>query len=570
MSLIGALNIGKSALAISQAQIQTTSNNIANAGNADYNRQVASSGTTPDQQLRAGIFIGTGVDLTGIQRQIDVALEGRLRASISDSAAADTTQQWLSRVEAVFNELGDQDLSTQFSTFFNSWSDLANKPQDIGLRQVVLQNGDSIARSFQSVRGQLSSIQGDVGDQLKGLAARADGLAQQIANENTQIVTAEGGSGSDNGLRDQRDANIKQLSQLMDVRTIRQPSGVVNVYVGSEPLVINGDSRGVALKQDTSNGVTTNGLVTTSVVFKSNNGSINATGGQIGALVAAQQQINGAVDHVDTLAKSLMFELNKIHASGQGLDGFTSISAANPVNDATVSLNDPKAGLKFLPNNGSFVVHVKQKGSGLETSTLVQVDLDGRGGNDTTLNSLTASLSAITGVQASVTGGRLSITAASPDVQISFSQDSSGTLAALGVNNFFTGRDARDIAVSQVLMKQPTLLAAAKNGAPGDNQTALAIAGLESKAVASLQGVSLKDSYQSLVNGIATNTAAAKTSDEGAKTVKDTLDAHRQALSGVSLDEEAISLMKQQRAFQGAAKLIVAVDEMMKTLMAMI
>ena len=99
--------------------------------------KVAGSTSTLEQQVRPGLFVGTGVDLTGIQRQIDTALEGRIRASVSDSNAADTTQQWLSRVEASFNELSDSDLSTQLSTFFNGWSDLANKPQDPGLRQIT-------------------------------------------------------------------------------------------------------------------------------------------------------------------------------------------------------------------------------------------------------------------------------------------------------------------------------------------------------------------------------------------------------------------------------------------------
>jgi flagellar hook-associated protein 1 FlgK len=49
--------------------------------------------------------------------------------------------------------------------------------------------------------------------------------------------------------------------------------------------------------------------------------------------------------------------------------------------------------------------------------------------------------------------------------------------------------------------------------------------------------------------------------------VKDTLQAQREALSGVSLDEEAVNLMKQQRAFQGAARLITAVNEMMDTVL---
>ena len=52
--------------------------------------------------------------------------------------------------------------------------------------------------------------------------------------------------------------------------------------------------------------------------------------------------------------------------------------------------------------------------------------------------------------------------------------------------------------------------------------------------------------------------------------VRETLESQREALSGVSLDEEAINLMRQQRAFQGAARLVAAVDEMMKTIIAMV
>ena len=152
-------------------------------------------------------------------------------------------------------------------------------------------------------------------------------------------------------------------------------------------------------------------------------------------------------------------------------------------------------------------------------------------------------------------------------MEISFSQDSSGTLAALGINSFFTGRDASDIALNAAIKDRPQLLAAAKNGEKGDNQTALAIAALESKAVAALNGASLKESYQNSVNGVATQASAARSNAEATRVVKETLEAQRESLSGVSLDEEAINLMRQQRAFQGAARVIAAVDEMMQTLL---
>ena len=134
------------------------------------------------------------------------------------------------------------------------------------------------------------------------------------------------------------------------------------------------------------------GRLTTEVVFKANNGTMKVTSGQIGALVARAERDRRHVDKIDELADNLIFELNKIHASGQGLEGFSSVTSTYCVNDPTVALNDPASGLKFTPKNGSFVVHVKQKATGLETSTLVQVDLDGLNANDTTLNSLTASI----------------------------------------------------------------------------------------------------------------------------------------------------------------------------------
>ena len=89
-----------------------------------------------------------------------------MRGSVSDSQGSQTAQQWLGQIQSTFNELGDDDLSTQLSTFFGSWSDLANKPQDMGLRQVVLQNGQSVAKAFNGLRNQLTDLQNAVDARL--------------------------------------------------------------------------------------------------------------------------------------------------------------------------------------------------------------------------------------------------------------------------------------------------------------------------------------------------------------------------------------------------------------------
>lgn len=565
MSLVNALNIGRSALAVNQAAIQVTGNNISNAGNPDYTRQVATIVPAGDVSV-GGVRIGSGIDLTAVTRQIDDALQERMRSSVSDDNAAQTTQEWLSRVESVFNELGDEDLSTKLSTFFASWSDMANKPQDQALRQIVMQNGDGLASWIRSIRQDLTGIQGDVRNRLGGLVNSADGLAKQVAELNKQISSAEGSSGQQaNGLRDQRDAVLKQLSELVDIRTAAGSNGAVNVFVGSEPLVMNGETRGLVVKQESVNGE----LVAT-VNFKVGGGRLDVRGGKIGALVDLQNgQIQGTVDQLDKLAGNLIFELNKLHASGQGLQGVTSATATNVVADTTVALADPKTGLAFQPVNGSFVVHVTDKTTGQTTSTLVQIDLDGQGA-DTTLDDLTGTLDGIANVSASVVGGKLTVKTDASNYQITFSQDSSGTLAALGVNTFFSGTSAGDIALNQAIKSNPSLIAAAKNGQPTDNQTALGIAALQTAAIAALNGTTLADGYAAMINQTATSSAAAKSNADAAGIVRQTLESQRESLSGVSLDEEAVNLMKQQRAFQGAARLISAIDEMMKTVLQLI
>lgn len=564
MSLIGALQIGKSALATHQAAIQVTGNNIANAGSADYTRQVAYSSPSKDRQMGPGVFIGTGIQLDAIRRQIDEALESRIRGSVSDGASAETTSQWLGRIEGVFNELGDDDLSTRLSTFFASWSNLANKPQDMGLRQVAIQEGGSVATWFNDMRRQLGGLQLDADARTQALVTDADSLASRIAELNGKIVLSEGGiNGQANGLRDQRDAALKQLSELIDVRTV-EDDGVINVYMGSEPLVINTDSRGLAMKQ-----VSVDGKMTTSVVIRANGGEAPVGSGQLGGLGAARGKLDGVIDDLDGMARGLIFELNKLHAGGQGLQGFGSVVATNSAARTDLALTDPATGLAFAANNGSFVVHVRQKATGLVTSTLVQVDLDGRGA-DTTLDSLTNDLAGISGINATMSGGRLRVDATSSAVEVSFSQDTSGTLAALGINTFYTGSNARDIALNASLSSNPALLAAARNGEPGDNQTARAIAALESQPLSSLGGASLKNTYQSMINGIGVATSTAKTEAEATTAVRETLQSQREALSGVSLDEEAVNLLRQQRAFQGAARVVAVVDELMRTILGMV
>jgi flagellar hook-associated protein 1 len=565
MSLTGTLNVARSALTANQIALQTVGNNIANAGNADYTRQVTRLKATAPQEIRHGLFVGTGVNVDSIERMIDESVEQRLRAAVSDGEGASAASQWLSRVESVFNELSDEDLSTAMSKFFNSWSELANKPQDVGLRQVVLQDGQNLATRVQSMRKQFDNLSADVAGRLTDYVGQADELAQKIADLNAKIAVNEAGGGGANTLRDQRDSLLRELSKSINISTDADSNGMVNVYVGSEPLVMGGTNRGVTSIQE----LTEDGDVVTSIIFEDNEGRIPLTSGLLGGTAGVKATIDGVVGNIDALAGGLIFELNKVHASGQGLVGVSTVTSEHAVADDAAALNSESADLDFAARNGSFVVHVRDKATGTTTSTLIQVDLDGQG-TDTSLADLQAQLNGVDDVTASINAGRLTISAEGNAVELTFSQDSSGVLSALGIGGFFSGTDGRDIAVNQALIADPRKLAAAKNGQTGDNQTARAIADLQNTALDSLGGQTLKDRYQSAVNAVAARVAGAREDADAAGAVRDTLQAQRDALSGVSLDEEAIELLKYQRAYQGAARVVSITDELMQTILNMV
>jgi flagellar hook-associated protein 1 FlgK len=140
-------------------------------------------------------------------------------------------------------------------------------------------------------------------------------------------------------------------------------------------------------------------------------------------------------------------------------------------------------------------------------------------------------------------------------------------LAGLGVNGLFTGTNASEITVDQSVLDDPSLLATSKDFTSGGNDTALAIVELENRAVDAFGGRSLREKWQSEVNTLAVATGAARTRYESSILVRESLEAQNQAVSGVSIDEEAIDLMTLQRQFQAAARFITVIDEAMQVLL---
>ena len=561
MSLNGALQVGRSAINASQAAITVAGNNMANAATPGYHRQRVGIMPGRPEAIGNGQFVGTGVQLGSVTRQIDIALQARLRSAIGEQAGAAIDQQFLSAIEMLQNELTDADISSQLSAFFNSWSELANNPTDSGMRSLVLQQGESLAGGLRQLREEYTVVREEIDRGLGVSIERADGLLDEIAQLNLQISQTEQGAGQANTLRDQRDVLVDQLSELVNVTTIEQSNGAVDVLVGSIPVVLAGQSRGLELSVES-----TDGVLEASVRVAADGSVLNVDNGTIGALMRQRDEtVDPAIAQLDEFAHQLIHQVNRAHSQGQGMTGWTSVLGSTQLTDTSAALSTDASGVPFEMENGSFMISVVDAETGARSSYLIAVDPDTMSMDDlvNTINTETAGA----GVVASVSiDGALQLEAPT-GYELQFSEDSSGVLSALGVNTFFTGSDGFDIGVSEAISADPSLLGAGGEYILGSNTTAMAIASLQDKSFDSLGGRSLRESWQAGVSELAVRTSAANTRLQGASLVRESLEAQSQAVSGVSLDEEAIDLMSYQRQFQAAARFISVVDETLQSLM---
>jgi flagellar hook-associated protein 1 len=581
MSLTSSLLIGRSALTASQIGIQVAGDNLANAATPGYHRRVARLSPVQGYIDGAGLYRGLGVQTTEVQRQVNAAVERRLRDALSQQQASRVDFDVMSQLESITNPLSSTSLDDRAQDFFNAFSELANNPGSVETRALIVEQGDSLSGFIRQLRSDLVLMREQVDVQLELSVNRTNVLMQEVSELNLAIVNAEQGVAENPGLRDKRDVLLEEISGLIDVSITEQTDGSVDIFVGSTPIVIGTVRKTLSVESVTP--PTSVGSpapkAQLQVVVREPPIELRPTSGRIGALL---EQRNGSVsdslDQLDTFARALIFEVNRLHLQGSSSPGQTSLlgELRVPAGEQALSLNNTAngtlAGLPFSATNGFFEVTVTDTNAGVSQTIRIDVDLDGIDNagalsfaDDTSLQSIVNAINAqVPNVNASInSSGQLALDSDS-GFTFGFGEDTSGVLTLLGVNTYFTGSGASDIDVRQALRDDPSKLVS--GFIDGANEIALGIAGLRDRGVASLNNSSLLGFWRQTTGQIAVDTSAAATDRDAAGQVRESLEAQRQAVSGVSVDEESINLIMHQRQFQAAARLISTVDDLTQIL----
>ena len=562
MSLIGTIQQSAGALQAAQIGLQVVGNNIANANTSGYIRQEleqASASAVRD----GGLIKGLGVRTTGIVQTIDKALVERMYQAKSALDGAEALQRAYSQLEEITTDLDNSGLSQQLSLFNNSLHELSAQPADRALREFVVLQGDTLASNIRRTHDAVLERRELWDGELANMTSKINDLSRRIAELNIQIAGIEGGGliqSDATGLRDQRYRDLEELAGIVNINVQEQSSGTVSVFIGGDYLINSGNYREVYTAYNDK-------LKGTEVRIIETDSPLQAKEGMLVGTMRARDSVFGEfVDTIDAMATGLIRSFNELHSQGQGRRGFsevTGFSRTEPVVPLT------RAELPWSPKNGTFDISVVDDAGELVSTHRINVQMLDQI-DDSTVSSIVADIDAIPGIQASVTSdGRVQIASESPVARFTFGEDTSGFLAAAGINSFFTGQNAANIGVNSQLLDDSDYLAISAGGIGADTEILNQLVDLVDKPLDTLDGRSVRETYEDTVATLGQQINLQTNATLGLKDFYATLQSQNLAITGVNIDEESIRMIAYQRSFQASSRVIAAASEMLELLVAL-
>jgi len=562
MSLIGTIQQSAGALQAALIGLQVVGNNIANANTSGYIRQEleqASASAVRD----GGLIKGLGVRTTGIVQTIDKALVERMYQAKSALDGAEALQRAYSQLEEITTDLDNSGLSQQLSLFNNSLHELSAQPADRALREFVVLQGDTLASNIRRTHDAVLERRELWDGELANMTSKINDLSRCIAELNIQIAGIEGGGliqSDATGLRDQRYRDLEELAGIVNINVQEQSSGTVSVFIGGDYLINSGNYREVYTAYNDKLKGTEIRIIETASPLQAKEGVL------VGTMRARDSVFGEFVDTIDAMATGLIRSFNELHSQGQGRRGFsevTGFSRTEPVVPLT------RAELPWSPKNGTFDISVVDDAGELVSTHRINVQMLDQI-DDSTVSSIVADIDAIPGIQASVTSdGRVQIASESPVARFTFGEDTSGFLAAAGINSFFTGQNAANIGVNSQLLDDSDYLAISAGGIGADTEILNQLVDLVDRPLETLDGRSVRETYEDTVATLGQQINLQTNATLGLKDFYATLQSQNLAITGVNIDEESIRMIAYQRSFQASSRVIAAASEMLELLVAL-
>ncbi len=342
--LFGSLSIALSGLSVSQQEMATTSNNVANANTPGYTREVSDVAAGDPVQVGSR-SIGTGVVLEKIESLRDPMLQIQINQATQENSSLNASLTQLQQIQTQFAS-STSGIGADISNFFNSLQQLSPDPSDLTLRQGVLTAADTLATDFNTAAQNLQTQGNNVDQNVVQSVSQVNALTSQIASVDQQIGNLQSSNQTPGTLVDQQNNLIQQLSALINVQVI--PTGNSITLATSNGTTLVSGSQSFALS--TKLGAGADGAQVQHIMAGTEDITGALSGGSLAGLIQVRdQEIPSIGSSLDQLAAGLANGLNTANAAGYDLNGKAGgnlfvpppVGGVGAAATLTVSVTDP-------------------------------------------------------------------------------------------------------------------------------------------------------------------------------------------------------------------------------------
>lgn len=321
MSSADIFTIGSSGLRTYRTQLATISQNISNAGSANYSRRTTNisesrvSGTNEILYLPRANFGGS--EATGISRASDPYLDANVRITGSALANANSRLQWMNDIESALSD-DDLGVGTSLTNFYSSVDQLAANPADTSLRTNVIYRLEQIVSAFHTSADGLETVLEGAYDSAQSSVSLLNTYLSQLQDINRSLLRSDEGTANRAQLLDNRDAVLQKIGNTLNVSISFGNHEEATVSYNGQTIV------SPSLTQASSFAVTQNADGTLALSL---DGSATAapTNGSLGGDFTSATVARERLDALDALAVDFATDVNAWHRQGYADDGSTNI-----------------------------------------------------------------------------------------------------------------------------------------------------------------------------------------------------------------------------------------------------
>ncbi|HAT8294969.1 TPA: flagellar hook-associated protein FlgK [Legionella pneumophila] len=353
------LNIAYSGLNAFQRALDVTGNNIANFKTRGYSRQ--SIQFTPIASNRyAGSYIGAGVSVSSIYRNVDQFANAQVRSTLSYRTQYDAFYNQAIQIDKLLSQDGSS-ISVPLQTFFDSIGQLNSTPDNIATRGVVLKQSQLLAQQFNSLQIKLEEYERNSALQVTESVKIINRITKELAEVNGKLL----GNNNIPELLDHRDELLKQLSGYTDLSIFDQGDGTISVGIASGDMLVAGTQQ-----RDLVVGTGKDSIFGTRIFLSSGgNNQVDITDrlttGMLGGLIDYEKNVLGQASQlIGQMAIGLAQTFNAQHKLGMdmnsqiGKDFFTDFNSPGQMLKRSTASAD-NSGTAVLSVNISDISQVK-------------------------------------------------------------------------------------------------------------------------------------------------------------------------------------------------------------------